>query len=650
MRLLLVEDYPPLAEAIGEALARAGFTVDHAGTAREARAMAVAADYALVLLDLGLPDGDGLRLLPILRAGGRVPMIVLTARDALEDRLAGLDVGADDYLLKPVEMSELAARCRAVLRRPGERSATTLQQGPVASRLTSRLFVIAAAALVVNMLAVGLYYGVDRRAMEGEVVEHRLGLVAEAVDPASGRVAASARALYDAHPDAYAFVVAHADGRVLDAANAGLVPRRAFEEATFADDWLAHRTSGSRSLLIASQKATLGGRELRLVFVMRDDPAHLLPRALLAEFVGHIWLPIVPVVVLLIAANAVLIRRGLSPVTAAARWARSIRPGQLPAPLPAADLPSEIIDLVDATRRSLDRLNDALSAEKRRAAEAAHALRTPVAVLAARLDALPPGPAADQLRVDVVALARTVRQVLASANADALQVDESVRTDLGAGTSRVATALAAFAALRGVELALELPAVPIIVAADPDALELAISNVVENAIVHGVRAWSTSRSGPAQTCACAIVGREFRRVQGDRCSSPSGAAPMPRPVARASAWRSSSACSVRGAAMCSSSRPPMAVRRSCFGSRSAEARQVRVRGVFQHGFRGWRRWFRHPTPTPSLLESRHEILRRRSSPRPCAGPRRRRRAHHPDRRRPARQHGHRPGCRRAHHR
>lgn len=132
MRVLLVEDHPPLAEAVGQALTRAGFTVDHAGTARKARTMAATADYGLVLLDLGLPDGDGLRLLPTLRAGGRVPVIVLTARDALEDRLAGLDGGADDYILKPVEMSELAARCRAVLRRPGERAATTLQVGSIA--------------------------------------------------------------------------------------------------------------------------------------------------------------------------------------------------------------------------------------------------------------------------------------------------------------------------------------------------------------------------------------------------------------------------------------------------------------------------------------------------------------------------------------
>lgn len=355
----------------------------------------------------------------------------------------------------------------------------------LASSLTSRLFVIAAAALVVNMLAVGLYYGSDRRAMEGEVVEHRLGLIAAAVDPASGRVAASARVLYEAHPEAYAFVVADAEGRVLDAANRVLVPRPALEEAAFADNWLAHRSAGSRTLLIASEKVALGGRELRLVFVMRADPAHLLPRALLAEFIGHIWLPVVPVVVLLIAANAVLIRRGLAPVTAASRWARNLRPGQPPAPLPDADLPAEIVDLVDATRRSLDRLHDALSAEQRRAAEAAHALRTPVAVLSARLDALPPGPAAEQLRADVLALARTVRQVLASASADALQVDESLQVDLGTVASRVAVALASFAASRDVELDLELPKAPVVVAADPDALELALTNLVENAVVHG---------------------------------------------------------------------------------------------------------------------------------------------------------------------
>lgn len=132
MRVLLVEDHPALAEAVTDSLRRAGFAVDHAASAADARDLATLAPYALVLLDLGLPDGDGLRLLPALRAGGRVPVIVLTARDALADRLAGLDGGADDYVVKPVEMPELIARCRAVLRRPGGRGGTTLRIGALA--------------------------------------------------------------------------------------------------------------------------------------------------------------------------------------------------------------------------------------------------------------------------------------------------------------------------------------------------------------------------------------------------------------------------------------------------------------------------------------------------------------------------------------
>jgi two-component system OmpR family response regulator len=139
MRVLLVEDHPPLAEAVKDALQRAGFAVDHACCAREARDMADLADYSLVLLDLGLPDGDGLVLLPELRQAGRVPVIVVTARDQLPDRLAGLDGGADDYVVKPVDMPELIARCRAVLRRPGDRAESVLRVGPLALDTAARM-------------------------------------------------------------------------------------------------------------------------------------------------------------------------------------------------------------------------------------------------------------------------------------------------------------------------------------------------------------------------------------------------------------------------------------------------------------------------------------------------------------------------------
>lgn len=138
MRVLLIEDHPPLAEAVRDALLRAGFAVDHAPSAADAREMAALAEHDLALLDLGLPDGDGLSLLPTLRQNGEVPVIVLTARDQLSDRLSGLDGGADDYVVKPVEMPELVARCRAVLRRPGGRAGTVLNHGDVALDTAAR--------------------------------------------------------------------------------------------------------------------------------------------------------------------------------------------------------------------------------------------------------------------------------------------------------------------------------------------------------------------------------------------------------------------------------------------------------------------------------------------------------------------------------
>jgi two-component system OmpR family response regulator len=161
---LLVEDHPPLAETVCDALRRAGFAVDHAATAAQARELAGLVDHALVLLDLGLPDDDGLRLLPVLRRGGRVPVIVLTARDRLADRLAGLDGGADDYVVKPVEMPELVARARAVLRRPGDRSDTVLRLGPLALDTVGRSASVHDAPLALGRRELGLLEHLMRNA------------------------------------------------------------------------------------------------------------------------------------------------------------------------------------------------------------------------------------------------------------------------------------------------------------------------------------------------------------------------------------------------------------------------------------------------------------------------------------------------------
>ncbi|WP_158043531.1 response regulator [Skermanella pratensis] len=139
MRLLLVEDNERLAGLMAGGLGRAGFAVDAFGSLEEADAAAAAADYDLIVLDLGLPDGDGLAWLKGFRARRRgTPVLVATARGGLGDRVSGLDTGADDYLVKPFEMDELLARCRALLRRPGSCLATVLTAGNVAFDTVSR--------------------------------------------------------------------------------------------------------------------------------------------------------------------------------------------------------------------------------------------------------------------------------------------------------------------------------------------------------------------------------------------------------------------------------------------------------------------------------------------------------------------------------
>lgn len=117
-RILLVEDDPSLARGLAATLRSAAYTVDMAPDGETAIAMAMDEPYALITLDLGLPDLSGFDVLRQLRRDKiKTPVLILTARDAIEDRVSGLDLGADDYLLKPFEPSELEARIRALLRR-----------------------------------------------------------------------------------------------------------------------------------------------------------------------------------------------------------------------------------------------------------------------------------------------------------------------------------------------------------------------------------------------------------------------------------------------------------------------------------------------------------------------------------------------------
>lgn len=148
MRVLMVEDEARMAELVGAALRTSGFAVDWYATAGDGAAAVELNPYDVLVLDLGLPDGDGLSVLRAARASrGSLPVLILTARDAVEDRVAGLDAGADDYLVKPFATIELVSRVKALLRRPGLALGVTLEAGRLQFDTLGREAQVSGAAL-----------------------------------------------------------------------------------------------------------------------------------------------------------------------------------------------------------------------------------------------------------------------------------------------------------------------------------------------------------------------------------------------------------------------------------------------------------------------------------------------------------------------
>jgi two-component system response regulator QseB len=133
MRVLVVEDDPVLLNGLQVGLGMAGYTVEAVSTRADASAALDTSDFDAVVLDLMLPDGSGLDVLAALRGqASKVPVLLLTARDSVPDRIAGLDAGADDYLGKPFDLDEVAARLRALARRSGGHAAATLRWRDIA--------------------------------------------------------------------------------------------------------------------------------------------------------------------------------------------------------------------------------------------------------------------------------------------------------------------------------------------------------------------------------------------------------------------------------------------------------------------------------------------------------------------------------------
>ena len=139
MHVLVCEDDDLIASGIVAGLGAQGFTVERVATAAAARAMLKAAEFDIMVLDLGLPDEDGLKLLQQQRSAGlEIPVLILTARDSVTNRVDGLQAGADDYLLKPFDLRELAARLQTLLRRVAGRSVNLIEHGRLTYNPSSR--------------------------------------------------------------------------------------------------------------------------------------------------------------------------------------------------------------------------------------------------------------------------------------------------------------------------------------------------------------------------------------------------------------------------------------------------------------------------------------------------------------------------------
>lgn len=178
MRLLVVEDDALTAHSLLQALSTLGHTVDSFATFQEAQAALAVDSFDLVVLDLGLPDGDGLQLLADLRHhGATTPVLVLTARDDIRDRVKGLDHGADDYMAKPFSLAELEARVRALLRRSQHRPDNDLSYGPLCLDHHSGMVVLAGTPLTLRRREVSLLEGLmlhAERVTPREILEKRV--------------------------------------------------------------------------------------------------------------------------------------------------------------------------------------------------------------------------------------------------------------------------------------------------------------------------------------------------------------------------------------------------------------------------------------------------------------------------------------------
>lgn len=351
--------------------------------------------------------------------------------------------------------------------------------------LVVRLLLVGTVLTIANAGVIVAYYASDPEELRREKFDKQIDRIAKAlITTGSGQLEfapdAGLMRVFTEHPDAYAFRIV-ARGAVIGEANKALLPDDRWTGVDAPDAWLTMLVIGGRAVAVGSRLVERNGEQIRFTFAASGDPSNLFRFVYYDELFVHIVISLLPFVAVLLSFLVLTVRRSLHPLVHAAAVARAAGPAITMKPLPTEGLPSEVLALVEATNDALHRLQLALEAEKAFTAEAAHALRTPLSVLSARVEALPATLELSPVKADIRAMSRLTHQLLSAAQADTLVVDAERHCDLSDLAAKVVAGLAPLAIRDGRTLALE-AASGVIVRGDADALAHALRNLVENAL------------------------------------------------------------------------------------------------------------------------------------------------------------------------
>jgi signal transduction histidine kinase len=291
------------------------------------------------------------------------------------------------------------------------------------------------------------------------------------------------RPLYSGEYGLYAYAVLDADGRVMFSSRPDGTALFAHDEQGVRDWYIRRRSSGA-IIFGVSVARPIGDR---MYFVqVGQDLAHrdVIIDDVVAQFFPRVAWITFPILLLLLLIDIFIFRRALASVTEASTAAASVGPQRTDVRLPEETMPSEIAPLVHAVNQALDRLEAGFRAQRDFTADMAHELRTPLAIVRARVDSLEPGPLREQLRADLVNMTRTVNQVLDIAELESFLVATDARADLHAVCADAVAFMAPLAVERGQTIALTGAQGPVWVHGHTEALFRAVRNLIENAIRH----------------------------------------------------------------------------------------------------------------------------------------------------------------------